>query len=951
MDFRIRSLALCLLASLISNGVCGAGGEPPFAVCEAQLTGGAERSEAFRCFYREALQQNLLDDGADRLRELRARHPGDPWLLLNLGNVVLLQGGAQAEALYRAAASGFGERGERRWAARARVNLSNFLRRSGRLREAERELAEAGRIAAALDDAPLLAEIRVHQANHLLGEGIELDRAYRQLKEVENELFPQGPEWLQLTCLQTLGAVSYELGRHSEALVYHQRRAKLLAARGDLYREASARFNVAATYLDLWPRETSREEVVAQVGEALAAARTAGHRSVEARASLVLGKLLGGQRGREHLEHCLAVARELQSPPEIGECLSALAVEYLESDPAKAVLLNDEALALAVDAEASWSMLHGWSDRLRVRWATRPREEAIAESLATLDAIENLRELQADDSGRAGLFSIWAEAFYWLSGRLLAAPGGPSRKDLELAFAIGERMRARVLLETLHAGRALEPAAAQSGELAAALEQIAGIQRRLLDPRLSGEDRSELLDALDRLERREAGLRAELARSAPRRPVAGAMAGLPQVEASLADNEALFTFQVALSRNIFRVAAGSWLLVSTRRGTAVYRLPGREDLEPAVAVFLGLFDRGQGPEAAPAAAVRLYGDLVQQAIEDLPPEVDRLVMVPDGILHRLPFGALRAVADEPPLAVRYRLSRAPSATLWQRWRSRPPAGAAEALLVLADPVWAGDEAAQAGARGSAFAGGARLGALPHARREGRAALRHLGRDGRLAVGAAASERFLKLQEPRRFRVLHLAAHAVIDDRHPQRSAVVLARGGGGEDGLLQPREIVELDFEDQVIVLSACDSAVGQVLRGEGVMSLARAFFQAGARTVVASLWRLQDEDAKLFFDRFYRHLGSGSSVAAALQGAQRDRIRDGAPAAAWAGLVALGDGELVVVPAGVSRPLLAGWRSVLLFALAMALLAAVALAAWSRGRRAPPLDEVPDRKAGKSAR
>ena len=98
-------------------------------------------------------------------------------------------------------------------------------------------------------------------------------------------------------------------------------------------------------------------------------------------------------------------------------------------------------------------------------------------------------------------------------------------------------------------------------------------------------------------------------------------------------------------------------------------------------------------------------------------------------------------------------------------------------------------------------------------------------------------------------------------------------------------------------------------------MSLARAFFQAGAHTVVASLWRLRDDEAADFFDRFYRHLGKGAGVAAALQDAQRELIAKGAPAAAWAGLVVLGDGDLVPLPGGTEKagacrpgPGLRGW-------------------------------------------
>jgi hypothetical protein len=83
------------------------------------------------------------------------------------------------------------------------------------------------------------------------------------------------------------------------------------------------------------------------------------------------------------------------------------------------------------------------------------------------------------------------------------------------------------------------------------------------------------------------------------------------------------------------------------------------------------------------------------------------------------------------------------------------------------------------------------------------------------------------------------------------------------------------------------------------VMGLARAFFQAGAQTVIASLWPLRDDDGAALFDRFYHHLAEGLSVAAALRAAQLDRIADGAPAYAWAGLVVLGEGDLVPMPEG----------------------------------------------------
>jgi hypothetical protein len=89
------------------------------------------------------------------------------------------------------------------------------------------------------------------------------------------------------------------------------------------------------------------------------------------------------------------------------------------------------------------------------------------------------------------------------------------------------------------------------------------------------------------------------------------------------------------------------------------------------------------------------------------------------------------------------------------------------------------------------------------------------------------------------------------------------------------------------------------VLRGEGVLSLARAFFQAGSPAIVASLWPLRDDEAARVFDAFYRHLARGSSLGAALRSAQREAMAAGEPTDAWAGLQVFGDGSVVPFPGG----------------------------------------------------
>ncbi len=207
------------------------------------------------------------------------------------------------------------------------------------------------------------------------------------------------------------------------------------------------------------------------------------------------------------------------------------------------------------------------------------------------------------------------------------------------------------------------------------------------------------------------------------------------------------------------------------------------------------------------------------------------------------------------------------------------------------------------------------GSLAHARAEGDAVVRRVGGESRVLAGAAATEDAVK-GVPAAFTILHFATHAFVDDVHPERSAVLLS-GAGNDDGLLQVREIADLPMTGRVVVLSACRTATGSVLAGEGVMGLSRSFFEAGARTVVGTLWAIRDDHAAQFADAMYASLARGRSVAAAVREAQAHAIADGLPAVAWAGYVVIGDGS--VVPIGASRR---SWMDVRIVVLTVAVVA-----------------------------
>jgi hypothetical protein len=159
-------------------------------------------------------------------------------------------------------------------------------------------------------------------------------------------------------------------------------------------------------------------------------------------------------------------------------------------------------------------------------------------------------------------------------------------------------------------------------------------------------------------------------------------------------------------------------------------------------------------------------------------------------------------------------------------------------MVLADP--AGPSSVRAVHRDAASV----LGTLVHARKKAEVALSAFPVGSELRSGPAASEGFLKAANLEGVSLLHLATHGLVDVDDPERSAVVLAPGGPMEDGRLEPREIARLGLGGRTVVLAACETSAGAVYRGEGVMSLARAFFGAGATAVVGTLDRTRDDEA-----------------------------------------------------------------------------------------------------------
>lgn len=932
---RARTRAVLVALALTASSLPASADTRPsdLADCERRVRASATALESYRCFWLIA-RQNHTAEAAARLGSLLARDPANHRARLYLARIEGDRGGDGAERLFHEALAGFAAARDAEGEVIARVSFALFLGRRGRMTETDGQVAAAARAAAASRDPVLRAWVLNEEGWQAYRKG-DYGAGWRLFKEVEGQVFPDGPLPLRASNLSGLGAITWALGRIAESVAYQHRAADLTHEDGDFYDEARARGNLALLAFRLaMDGEIPREEVVAYARDALAAATAGANPGTEARAHLYLGDLTSGLEARAHYERCIALSRQVKELSGVALGLRGLAMNLVEAeprDPARAYALADEAFALARGSANFFVAALIAVARAHMRWMTGPREQAIADSLAALSAIEAIRDVQDDGLARARVFSGWTFAYERLAGHLLdPESGGPTPADLDAAFAVTERKRARVLLDELDAALATGSAAGALGdERRGVLAKIAQVQRALVNPALPPAARTEMLVTLERLEREEERLRGELARSDPRfgairHPT---LATLQALQQGVAEDEAVLRFEIASRMNLDNrmTERGSWLWVHTRERVRVYPLPDHDRLKPALALFLGLVERRDGSESS--GARRLYDDLLRAAIDELPDGVRRLVVVPDNVLYRLPFHVLRG-SDGVPLGARFQISLAPSATLWLHWRSARTHAPDVPALALADPSFTEAAGGAGVARQWSLVTGGRFGRLPYARKEADFLVQRLGGGSTLLVGEQATEQFLKHADLKQFAILHLAAHAAIDDEHPDRSAVLLAPGSDKEDGLLQVREIVGLDLKSRLVVLSACSTASGALLAGEGVMGLARAFFQAGAQAIVASLWPLRDAEAADLFEDFYRAIGEGQSVAAALASAQRARLRAGAPAAAWAGVVVLGDGNLVPLTKSPARP--TAWFPIAVVA-AVLLLAAAALRTKSR--------------------
>jgi len=535
---------------------------------------------------------------------------------------------------------------------------------------------------------------------------------------------------------------------------------------------------------------------------------------------------------------------------------------------------------------------------------------ALAHGEAALQIVESLR-VEAVRPDLQTSYLAWHETYFdLLIGTLMAMHHQqPGREFARQAFARSEQSRARRLLDALTSRRELQidrRSGARSALLERWLSLTAEIDAQDLARRRPGARPADLAAAkreldtlLDQLNELEAAIRRSSRLPAARKATPGAD--------QLQQRTLLGPGTILLEYYLGEPQSYLWA-ISSEGQVKSFELPGRGSIEGRVQSLYGLIAGSDprcssAPDAARGAAEResleLSRILLGQTREALGDK--RLVIAASGALQYLPFAALPDPGGrEGPLARWHEVVYIPSLAVLAELRERsaarsPPAGR---LAILADPVFGpSDQRLRATPTFQPRLASGELKRLPASGTEADAIV-SLAAGGRVLkrTGFAATRELVTGGLLGRFRILHLATHGTDLADHSELSALVLSlydSRGRPRDGYLRAKDLARLDLPADLVVLSACSTALGPEIEREGMFGLPQSFLAAGARRVLVSLWDVGDLGTAELMQRFYRHLLADRQPAGeALRHAQMEmwlQPRWQAPYH-WAGFVLQGD-------------------------------------------------------------
>jgi CHAT domain-containing protein/Tfp pilus assembly protein PilF len=759
-------------------------------------------------------------------------------------------------------------------------------------------------------------------AVHNLGWCYQTLGEFKQASEFYREALPLwrigGNAFGEAQTLNNLGLTYRHLGDLERSLQYFEQALELRRTLKDGRGEAQTLGNLARIYFEgaNWQKS---EDFFRQ---SLRVARQVEDKTTQASALMGLATLAPITPLDEALEYAneaLALSDAVQDSRSRADALFTLAkVHHERGDDDLAIEKYKEALQLQIAfadprAEAHTALALG---RL-VGTKDLPQGRVWMEQ--GLDLIESLRGRVPDPDLRTS-FLASVQDYYrdYVDLLMRMHEREPAAGYAELALHASERARARGLLDAL----AEQPAQIRQGVEPALLEMERKLQvavntkdqqwRQLVsfkkEPEASAAQR-ELARLLDELSQVKGEIRARSPRYA--NLVQPQPASLKELQRQLDKDSLLLEYWLGNDR--------SFLWAITADSMKTYTLPGRAAIEESARQFFSALTNRS------ADLSRIADGLSETLLGAVAGSLDKktLVVVSHDALQYVPFAALpmprsaSSTGSAAPLLDRHEIVSLPSASVLGPLRTETAKRKSPDKLVaiLADPVFsredprfpqvAGPATAQASLRSGTeelqrAAEGAGLDGLRRLRfsRVEADAIASLVPAGNRfqAVDFRASRDTALSPELGNYRILHFATHGLLNSSHPELSGLVFSTvdaKGNSQDGLLRLHEIFNLSLNADLVVLSACQTALGKDIQGEGLIGLTRGFMYAGAPRVVASLWNVEDRATAELMKRFYEGiLKRQLKPVAALREAQLALQRDKRWASPyyWAGFMLQGD-------------------------------------------------------------
>jgi CHAT domain-containing protein len=587
-----------------------------------------------------------------------------------------------------------------------------------------------------------------------------------------------------------------------------------------------------------------------------------------------------------YFESSIAVSEGDPDPLSMMEILTNKGICHLElGDAQTAANLFNEALALGNRfgrEQILWEPLF-YLGRCHEKAGSPQR--ALACYRSSVEAIEHIRSQIVVEDYRVGFGREKLKVYGALTALLsdLAAAGALPGGEEEVFLTV-EKAKARAFLESLgdlkNDLRGGPPAPRQKKErdISSRITEIIG---ELSRKDLSGDEKRRLREELrlqeDEYLRLVSRMRAETPEAAE--IIFPLPIRLEQVQKFLPDERTAVL-------EYFMAAGRSYLFLITKKEFTSLRLVSPEEIDNSLQAYVNLLSQyPKGGWEGDLAAAHLARVVLFPALRLLPSSIEHLIIIPDGSLCYLPFETLPPLPSEGPprsdfLISRYSISYAPSSSaLLSLQRKNMTPEYRKDFLAFGNPDYSPDIAGGKTKRREVSGimkdiyedHGFHLSSLGQSEKEIRRISGRFSENRKdIYLEKDAREDVLKNIPLEDYQVIHFACHAFLDDRVPFRSGLFLSlRGSGLEDGFVQSREIASLRLNAALVVLSACQTSRGYLEKGEGAMGLTRVFFYSGTRSVISTLWEIEDRAAAEFMGYFYGFLSRGETLSQALRSAK----------------------------------------------------------------------------------